>query len=121
MVNKWDLVKDAMATERMADYIRKIFPMLDHVPIAFITAKKGKNVLRLLQLAIQLHKQAGTRVTHRGPEPRGPRRGRGEPAADDRAAASRKSSTPRRSAFNRRQSYFSPTVRSCSTTLTCDT
>ncbi|MBX9584718.1 MAG: ribosome biogenesis GTPase Der [Gemmataceae bacterium] len=62
VVNKWDLVKDAMPTERMADYVRKVFPMLDHVPIAFITAKKGKNVLRLLQLAIQLHKQAGTRV-----------------------------------------------------------
>jgi GTP-binding protein len=63
VVNKWDLVKQAMPTERMADYIRKVFPMLDYVPIAFITAKKGKNVLRLLQLAVQLHKQAGTRVS----------------------------------------------------------
>jgi GTP-binding protein len=63
VVNKWDLVKTAMPTERMADYVRKVFPMLDYVPIAFITAKKGKNVLRLLQLAIQLHKQAGVRVS----------------------------------------------------------
>jgi GTP-binding protein len=63
VVNKWDLVKTSMATERMAEYIRKILPMLDYVPIAFITAKKGKNVLRLLQLAIQLHKQAGMRAT----------------------------------------------------------
>jgi GTP-binding protein len=63
VVNKWDLVKAAIPTERMADYIRKVFPMLDYVPIAFITAKKGKNVLRLLQLAIQLHKQAGVRVS----------------------------------------------------------
>jgi GTP-binding protein len=63
VVNKWDLVKNAIPTDRMADYIRKIFPMLDYVPIAFITAKKGKNVLRLLQLAIQLHKQAGARVS----------------------------------------------------------
>ncbi|HEV3436581.1 MAG TPA: ribosome biogenesis GTPase Der [Gemmata sp.] len=63
VVNKWDLVKTSMPTERMADYIRKILPMLDYVPIAFITAKKGKNVLRLLQLAIQLHKQAGVRAT----------------------------------------------------------
>jgi GTP-binding protein len=63
VVNKWDLVKHAMATESMADYIRKMFPMLDYVPIAFITAQKGKNVLRLLQLAVQLHKQAGTRVS----------------------------------------------------------
>jgi GTP-binding protein len=63
VVNKWDLVKDAMTTDAMAEYMRKMFPMLEHVPIAFITAKSGKNVLRLLQLAIQLHKQAGTRVS----------------------------------------------------------
>lgn len=63
VVNKWDLVKTAIPTERMANYIRKVFPMLDYVPIAFITAKKGKNVLRLLQLAMQLNKQAGVRVS----------------------------------------------------------
>ncbi len=63
VVNKWDLVKHAMSTERMAEYVRKVFPMLDHVPIAFITAKSGKNVLRLLQLAVQLHKQDGVRVS----------------------------------------------------------
>jgi len=43
--------------------VRAMFPMLDHVPIAFITALKGKNTLRLLQLAVQLHKQAGLRVS----------------------------------------------------------
>jgi GTP-binding protein len=62
VINKWDLVKNAMEMEKMGKYVRSVFPMLDHVPIAFITAKKGKNVLRLLQLAIQLHKQAGTRI-----------------------------------------------------------
>ncbi len=62
VVNKWDLVKDDMTTDKMGEYIREKFPMLDHVPIAFITAKNGKNVLRLLQLAVQLHKQAGVRV-----------------------------------------------------------
>jgi GTPase len=62
VVNKWDLVKDVMPTEKMGHYFRTMFPMLEHVPIAFITATKGKNLLRLLQLAIQLHKQAGTRV-----------------------------------------------------------
>lgn len=62
VVNKWDLVKDRIDTERMANYVRAMFPMLEHVPIAFITAKKGKNTLRLLQLAVQLHKQAGVRV-----------------------------------------------------------
>ncbi|MFM8275299.1 MAG: ribosome biogenesis GTPase Der [Gemmata sp.] len=63
VVNKWDLVKDDMTTDKMAEYVRAMFPMLDHVPIAFITAKEGKNVLRLLQLAVQLHKQAAVRVS----------------------------------------------------------
>ncbi len=63
VVNKWDLVKGSMTTEKMGEYMRAMFPMLDHVPIAFVTAKSGKNVLRLLQLAVQLHKQAGERVS----------------------------------------------------------
>lgn len=63
VVNKWDLMKDSMPTERMANYIRAMFPMLEHVPIAFITATRGKNVLRLLQLALQLQKQAGYRAS----------------------------------------------------------
>ena len=40
-----------------------MFPMLDFVPIAFITAKNGKNVQALLNLAQNLHKQASSRVT----------------------------------------------------------
>jgi GTP-binding protein len=63
VMNKWDLVKDHVPTDKMGDYVRAMFPMLDHVPIAFITAQKGKNTLRLLQLAVQLHKQAGVRVS----------------------------------------------------------
>jgi GTP-binding protein len=63
VVNKWDLARASMVTEKMANYVRAMFPMLDYVPIAFITATKGKNVLRLLQLAIQLHKQAGARAS----------------------------------------------------------
>ncbi len=63
VVNKWDLIKDSVPTDAMGEYVRKMFPMLDHVPIAFVTAKQGKNVLRLLQLAVQLHKQAGARAS----------------------------------------------------------
>ena len=62
VVNKWDLVKDAMPTEKMGNYLQATFSMLDYVPIAFITAKDGKNVEKLLNLAQQLHKQAGQRV-----------------------------------------------------------
>jgi GTPase len=62
VVNKWDLVRHAMETERMADYVRKVFPMLDFVPIAFVTAKQGKNAVRVLNLSNQLNKQAGYRI-----------------------------------------------------------
>lgn len=62
VANKWDLVKDAMPTERFGNYVRAIAPMLEHVPIAFITAKSGKNVFTVLNLAQNLHKQASARV-----------------------------------------------------------
>jgi GTPase len=62
VVNKWDLMIP-MRTGRMAEYIRKTFPNLDYVPIAFITAKAGKNVHATLNLAQTLHKQACRRVT----------------------------------------------------------
>lgn len=62
VMNKWDLLKEHVSSDKMGEYVRLMLPMLDHVPIAFVTAKKGKNALRLLQLAKQLHKQAGSRV-----------------------------------------------------------
>ena len=63
VVNKWDLLKDQLATGEFGDYLRKTFPSLDFVPVAFITAKDGKNVQTVLDLAQNLHKQAGMRVT----------------------------------------------------------
>jgi GTP-binding protein len=61
VVNKWDLVQ-GVPTGQFADYIHGTFPMLDFVPIAFITAKDGKNVHRLVNLAQNLHKQASARI-----------------------------------------------------------
>jgi GTP-binding protein len=62
VVNKWDLVKSMMPTEKVGNYLRATFSMLDYVPMAFITAKDGRNVAKLLNLAQQLQKQAGQRV-----------------------------------------------------------
>lgn len=62
VINKWDLVRDKVPTEYFGNYVRATFPMLDFVPIAFITATKGKNVQKLLSLARHLHKQASRRV-----------------------------------------------------------
>jgi GTPase len=64
VVNKWDLMKPT-PTGRMANYIQGTFPSLDFVPIAFITAKSGKNVHAVLNLAQNMHKQASARVTTR--------------------------------------------------------
>ena len=63
LVNKWDLAKDRIFTGEFGDYLRKIFPSLDGVPIAFVTAKDGKNVFKVLNLAQNLYKQATARVT----------------------------------------------------------
>jgi GTP-binding protein len=61
VVNKWDLMVP-MPTGQMGDYLRATFPNLDYVPIAFITAKAGRNVHAVLNLAQNLHKQASARV-----------------------------------------------------------
>jgi GTP-binding protein len=63
VINKWDLARNRLTTEQYADYMRATFPMLDYVPIAFITAKAGKNVGRLLNLAQNMHKQASERIS----------------------------------------------------------
>jgi GTP-binding protein len=61
VVNKWDLA-GTLRTGKFAEYVRKVFPSLDYVPIAFITAKDGKNVQGVLKLAQDLHRQSSARV-----------------------------------------------------------
>lgn len=61
--NKWDLLKGQVDQEAFVEYVKKSFPMLDYVPMAFVTAKDGKNVYRVLNLAQQLAKQARKRVS----------------------------------------------------------
>ncbi len=62
VVNKWDLMRPT-PTGEFGNYIRATFPSLDFVPMAFITAKEGKNVYGVLNLAQVLHKQAVARTT----------------------------------------------------------
>ncbi len=62
VVNKWDLMQ-GMPTGKWANYLRATFPSLDFLPIAFITAKKGKNVQAVLNLAQHLNKQVRARVS----------------------------------------------------------
>jgi GTP-binding protein len=62
VINKWDLMVP-MPTGKFGDYLRAVFPNLDYVPIAFITAKSGKNVQTVLNLAQNLYKQTSRRVS----------------------------------------------------------
>lgn len=62
VINKWDLAKERVFTGEYHDYLKTVFPSLDFVPLAFITAKDGRNVNRVVELASSLHKQASIRV-----------------------------------------------------------
>ncbi len=61
VANKWDLLKP-LPTGDFATYLKASFPMLDFVPIAFVTAKAGRNVFTVINLAQHLHKQASARM-----------------------------------------------------------
>lgn len=61
VVNKWDLVQDK-STEAWAEYLFKLFADKRHIPVAFLTAKSGRNVQRVINLAQSIYKQARYRV-----------------------------------------------------------
>lgn len=84
VVNKWDLtrvearsrlgnagrdsdrVDDTALMEKYRSYIDQELRHLEFAPIAFITAKEGRNIQGLLDLAQRLYNQANARVaTHR--------------------------------------------------------
>ena len=62
VTNKWDLSTNR-STEDWSEYVFKHFAHMRHVPIAIITAKTGKNVKKLINLAQAIHKQARLRVS----------------------------------------------------------
>jgi GTPase len=77
VINKWDEAKKSLAEQRRGgpapsdaevmqqyrDYLDEEMSGLNFAPIAFITAKEGKNVPPLLDLARNLYKQANERVS----------------------------------------------------------
>jgi GTPase len=77
VINKWDKVlenarkqaeekgvefSDDLLMEEFAEYIEQEIRHLDYAPMMFITAKDGRNVQKVLDLAQRLFKQANTRV-----------------------------------------------------------
>jgi GTP-binding protein len=81
VINKWDLAKSVLQKqareqggkfddhgimEEYREYLDEELKHLDYAPIAFTTAKDGKNIQAVLDLAQHLYKQANTRVpTHK--------------------------------------------------------
>jgi GTP-binding protein len=62
VVTKWDLARERATTAAYEEYLRGTMPGLAYAPIAMISAVEGLNLLPLLELAAQLHDQAGVRV-----------------------------------------------------------
>ncbi|WP_146511827.1 ribosome biogenesis GTPase Der [Thalassoglobus neptunius] len=64
VVNKWDLgLNEEMTSEKWAEYLFSTFSSLRHVPVAFITARDGKNIKQLINLAQTIYKQSRMRVS----------------------------------------------------------
>jgi GTP-binding protein len=74
VVNKWDLarvkaaemggenVDDEKLMEEFGTYLEAELPQLDYAPVAFVTAKDGRNIQAVVDLAQHLYKQANERV-----------------------------------------------------------
>ena len=77
MINKWDRVlegarrqaeeknttfSDELLAQEFAEYLEQELRHLDYAPMMFTTAKDGKNVQKVLDLAQHLFKQANTRI-----------------------------------------------------------
>ena len=62
VVNKWDLNASSMPTDKWVQYLHDTFRTMHYVPIAFITAKTGRNVKALINHAQMLFKQSQSRV-----------------------------------------------------------
>ena len=62
VANKWDLRPRGLTTGQFADYLRKTISGLAYAPIVFASATSGRNVQVIVDVALGLHRQAGTRV-----------------------------------------------------------
>ncbi|MCC7407610.1 MAG: GTP-binding protein, partial [Phycisphaeraceae bacterium] len=63
VINKWDLVEEKHTQDEYLKYLDKALKGLTYAPAAFVSAQKGEGVRDLLAMALNLHQQAGHRVT----------------------------------------------------------
>lgn len=61
VLNKWDLATE-MSPEAWSEYLLQSFGTMRYVPVALLTAKEGRNVRKLVNLAQNLFKQTRIRV-----------------------------------------------------------
>ncbi len=62
-VNKWDLAEArGVEPEEYARYVRESLPSLTFAPIIFLAAKEGRQVWETVELALELRRQAATRL-----------------------------------------------------------
>ena len=82
---------------RFANLVQHAFRSMSYMPMAFITAKTGKNVKALLNLSQSLFKQSQKRVEHRHAQPRRSARPSRPTRRPPARTARRGSTTPPRS------------------------
>lgn len=58
VVNKWDLAPAETSTSAWGEYLFKNFSHMRHVPVCIVTAKDGRNIKKLINLAQSIYKQA---------------------------------------------------------------
>ncbi len=77
VINKWDLARDSLRARRkdgevvddatmmeeFGEYLGEVLRHINYAPVAFVTAKDGKNVQAVLDLSQHLFKQATTRIS----------------------------------------------------------
>ncbi|MFN5077419.1 MAG: ribosome biogenesis GTPase Der [Planctomyces sp.] len=64
VVNKWDLaIEQGMTIDRWIRYLTTSFESMRHVPMAVVTAKNGRNIRKLVNLAQSVFKQASLRIS----------------------------------------------------------
>lgn len=64
VINKWDRALDeGMTVDKWTKYMTDSFSSMRHVPIAVITARDGRNIRKLVNLAQSVHKQANLRIS----------------------------------------------------------
>ncbi len=62
LFNKWDMMKD-IRQEHVVKDIADFVPFLSYCPMLFVSAKTGRNLDKILKKAVEVHQNAGFRIT----------------------------------------------------------